>query len=774
MWTIPQAPLSGSRRPPRFREWVAQTGMTGMDMELDVTAGDAGREVKMLRPKFQSAFKARPSVSSSRRSRSALSNIRAAYLGTNAEEGADDLVSTIAESVGRPASATSESTNTRLQRELAGLRTGDDAVKYFARHGDNSTVKVLYCNRQPDKDDSGSAACSLVIVPEHKIKPEHFTISANGVFHVCPGEMSECTPLSEWMHQNMMYSVLKSMPFFKLFAYHKNFQQWRRNARYEGFCRQRQRLSRSSFLAKPLFAAPLAKVHRLLTDVQELPLLLLSQETQRLTDFTCTQFEARSNPCTGAHVQIERKQDKISEILAEVVASVQQACAKAHASHGQSKHQSKSKSIVQEKQEAREQAQRLQICERDLESLESFIQLADFMFQGARVASVMDAALSFSKRLENGHRMFTVDVRFECDGLVLNPSREDFSRELARLWDGTLQSVSSVPSLTSSHQFKKHFASGYKNHQTVEEILQKCGMYKQRVDHIEEVIFEQLGAAEVSTNEQYMRYHHIYKFGEEWDENAFGREAHTFESLSGQIRLMSEFTGELAGFRLHRTCGVIHVNASGLRSMLEPIPERGLSATMRSLASLAHEKCVLTNQQLSTATKALDERCSTPQSVATYKVLCEATETQLLRSEEVMYNLEDAWRLLMKHGFRITAEDQLQLEVLRTRRRDLEEVKLPQAKAYLASLLMQQQQQNQSSPPPEPEIVVTLHASQGDTHDWSLTCEAGGQLRPAVSASVTIEEASVTIEEAPVESVASLLRRRASEERLLGRGGPPT
>ena len=46
---------------------------------------------------------------------------------------------------------------------------------------------------------------------------ESFAISATGVVRICKGQPSEFTSLPEWMHQSLMYHVLKSMRFFKYF-----------------------------------------------------------------------------------------------------------------------------------------------------------------------------------------------------------------------------------------------------------------------------------------------------------------------------------------------------------------------------------------------------------------------------------------------------------------------------------------------------------------------------------------------------------------------------
>lgn len=369
--------------------------------------------------------------------------------------------------------------------------------------------------------------------------------------------------------------------------------------------------------------------------------------------------------------------------------------------------------MSQEKEEAREEAKRQQTAERDLASVGNFIRLADYMFQGARVSCVMDAAVSFSRRLVSGNRMFAVDAHFDQAGVVLSPSREDFSQELGRLWEGALQAMSTLPSLKSAYQVKNYVPLNQTASHTVEELLSKSGMYQNEVNHIENSVLEQLGAAEVSANEQYMRYHNIYKFGKEWNADAFAKEAQTLEGLSTQIRHMSELKEELKGFRLHRPSGIFMVHGAGLRGILEPIPEQGLAVMMRLSASIAHDKCILTSQQILTATKALDERPTSPETVKTYQVVCDSVEAQLLASEAVVDDLESTWRLLAKQGYRIAVEDQLQLDMLQKKRRSLDEVKLPQAKAYLANL---------PPPPAEPDIVVTVHASPRGEHDWSLTC----------------------------------------------------
>mmetsp|Transcript_39288 Transcript_39288/g.61234 ORF Transcript_39288/g.61234 Transcript_39288/m.61234 type:complete len:843 (-) Transcript_39288:165-2693(-) len=694
-WTIPQVSLVP--RSARFREWVAQSPM---ELEQEMAAWGTNRNLKTMRPKFQSAFSAKASAAPSKRSKSAISGIRAVYLGARDE--ADDI------SIGGKTSATADD-NTRLQQELAQIRNGDDAVKYFARHGHNSKIKVLYCNRLPVEEATETSPFSLVVVPEHKVKPEHFTISANGVFHVCPGEMSECIPLSEWMHHGIMSSVLRAMPFFKLYAFRKNFHFWRSGARHEAFCRQRQQLSRKCFFAKPLFVKPLAKMGRLANDVKDIPLLRLSQDCTRLGDFSEAQSSVRSNSSTGARIQLERKQEAMLSVIEGLIASVQRALSEASRDVNSSTKSAKSKSMVQEKQDARDRAKRCQFVEHDLKSIGSFIRLAEYMFQGARVESVLDAVSAFHQRLDSSQRMFVADAFFTSHDVALSPSSQEFSEELQKLWGGILQTVNSVPRISAAAPLQKWVDSCISD-LTVAEIIGANDVYRERVNHVEGLIFDQLHSAHQIASEQYLRFHHIYEFGLMWDEEEVANQKHTIESLSKQILRMDEFKAELSQFRAHRAVGIIYVHGAQLRSILDPVPERALLILRQRLVSLTREKCSVVSQMLDTMIKGLDDKptASEMERASAYNRLVDSVESQLPKLVDVVDEVDSARHVMTQQALRVSMEDQLSYEMLHTRLSDLEQVKLPQAKAHRDTLF--------------PDLVVTVHVAPGEKDDWSLTC----------------------------------------------------
>lgn len=111
-------------------------------------------------------------------------------------------------------------------KELKKIRTGEDAISFFAKNGNTTPVKFLYCNRASEISKN-FRPYDLLVVPEKEIHAEYFTISAQGVVHVMPknsdGSATTFYSLADWMHQSKMFNLLTSMKFFKHYLIGKIF-----------------------------------------------------------------------------------------------------------------------------------------------------------------------------------------------------------------------------------------------------------------------------------------------------------------------------------------------------------------------------------------------------------------------------------------------------------------------------------------------------------------------------------------------------------------------
>lgn len=149
------------------------------------------------------------------------------------------------------------------------LPQGDDAINFFAQYGANSPIKFVHLVRANKGHDF--PPYDLVVVNPRECAGDYYLMSSAGLVHVCHGEPSEFTPLSEWMRQSTMFNMLQSIRFFKCYLHSKCFKLWRDNVRYKLFCQQRRKLSHRLFLAKDSFAGPYVELRRHMIDTQVHP-----------------------------------------------------------------------------------------------------------------------------------------------------------------------------------------------------------------------------------------------------------------------------------------------------------------------------------------------------------------------------------------------------------------------------------------------------------------------------------------------------------------------
>jgi hypothetical protein len=217
--------------------------------------------------------------------------------------------------------------------EVSLFRNGDEAISFFARNASNTPVKFVYCNRRdamPDDSEfslrhipngGGSGVLGefrpydLVVVPRKHALKEYFTISSAGVVHLKPDEPSEFLSLADWMRASTLFNVLTAIRTFKYYMATKVFRMWRASVRHQLYVQQRQRLSRSLFLAKESFCGPLLEVNRQLNEMQAIRLTTLKQQTLPVSDFIKDQTDRRTD--AG---------NKFSEFIDKLQAVVDKVC----------------------------------------------------------------------------------------------------------------------------------------------------------------------------------------------------------------------------------------------------------------------------------------------------------------------------------------------------------------------------------------------------------------------------------------------------------------
>jgi len=265
------------------------------------------------------------------------------------------------------------------------------------------------------------------------------------------------------------YSVLTSMNFFRYYIHGKVFSRWRQHARYTVYCHHRRALARQLFLAKPLFAEPLVKIHSIMHEVESVKVMSIGLNQYTLEGFAKEQDSVRGKAGTGAPKELEKCHDSVVSELDRLVDKVNQSTETSPQIDEHAAVRPRMKSMVQKNKHERDNARRHQLATHDQGMLGDCIRLVDYMFTACLVRVVINAAVEFFQRVESQNKMFSISVSFGEKNMLFDPRLDDFLQTLSTLWQGASQVVNAVPSFLSVRQYESHVKS--QNHQSADSIL---------------------------------------------------------------------------------------------------------------------------------------------------------------------------------------------------------------------------------------------------------------------------------------------------------------
>lgn len=611
-------------------------------------------------------------------------------LGESATTPVNDMAMTAAEDLlqGQPDEEWDE--EAMLKRELAKLHTGEDVIAFFAKNGSNSSVKIVYCKRKEHVDPTEFRPYDLEVISKlmegstvstaAKLG-EHFTISATGVVHVCPGQQSEHMSLGDWMHQCLMYNVLTSMNFFKYYIHGKVFGRWKQHSRFTTYCHARKLLVRRLFLSKPLFVNPLVKIQSLMHEVESVKVLNIGSNTYDLANFEKEQAMVRSSTgATGTQKELEELHNQIVAALDKLVTAVSQS------TEPQSQElqpgRPRMKSMVQEKKEASDNARRHRLAVHDKKMLGDCVRLVDYMFQACLAKVVINAAVEFFQRVDSSSKMFSISVAFGEKNMVFDPCLEDFIEMLFKLWRASVQVVNGIPSLLSEAHYAKHLTHAVANSQTVESILNNNWQFNHYTAAVRERIQADINTAQKFSDKHFEMFRRIHDYGNNWDEKAYVAAA-SAQDLASEMSLMRDFQSDLDKYKQHHHVGIIMINGSNLRESLQPVPKEGLTAMKRGLEDIARKKCEVVKRRFDQANKALDVRPTSLTAFADYIKAFNEIKNLEPELEEAREEVESMYQLLRQYNVRVGGTELENLEFLQAKGSEFAERKLNEADAYI-------------------------------------------------------------------------------------------
>ena len=476
---------------------------------------------------------------------------------------------------------------------MDGIHTGEDAINFFARYGSDTPVKFV--NLMQNLEDKVYRPYDLMVMTPYDEQHVHdyYTMSAAGIVHVCPGQPSECTPLSNWLRQSMMFNILRNIPFYKYYLHRKAFTIWKDNVRFLLFTKQRKRISDRYFLARNTSCAPIIEIKKHLLDVQNVKLLHLELRSCDKTFF----MEQQSSSCLQASSQFEESIRKIISEVENVMLDVtslhtsvlQDDDGQGGVLYNDGANPEKAKSLVKIQEEKAERKHTKARAIYEFNTLSEFIRLVDYLTVETLASITINVARSFYEELMKPRKVgiFETTVRFSSEDTVFSPTCNEIRDCLDKLSDMMVNTVSNVNRVS----YLNANVSKSSNHTgpNIQSIIRENREFRKVSRLIQEKISTDFERAQdhVLTFESVRP---IYLFNATWDFAAYKAKHQDLSSLKAMLEHVINWNKELDKLR-NKPIGVLEVDSKRLKGELNPMRDARLVEIKDYMKDIASEKC---------------------------------------------------------------------------------------------------------------------------------------------------------------------------------------
>lgn len=476
---------------------------------------------------------------------------------------------------------------------MKGIKTGDDAINFFARYGSDTPIKFVFLVQNNDSKHYNPYDLRVIENP-HDTPMEHYAMSSAGIVHIIPGQPSECMELSAWLRQSMFFNILRNIPFYKYYLHAKAFTIWKENVRFLLFSKQRKRISDKYFFARKTSCDPLIEIKKHLLEIQNVKLLHLELKCCDKNTF----MEQQNSACTAAGQLFEESIRKIIGEVQNVIVEVNAL----HASvmqeddtHGgivynDGTNPEKAKSLVKLQQEKQERKATKTRAIHEHSTLPDFIRLVDYLTVETLVSLTINVADLFYEELMKVRKVgiFETTIRFTDTNTVFSPTAYEIKEALEKLLDMMISAVSNVNRVSYLNPNKNSSltSSGGPN---IQAIIRENRQFKNIAVEIQQKItldFEK-AAEHVLTFESIRP---IYTFNANWNFAVYKAEHQELSSLKGMLEHIINWNKELDKLR-NKPIGTLEVDSKRLKNELYPMREARLSEIKDYMKDIASEKC---------------------------------------------------------------------------------------------------------------------------------------------------------------------------------------
>eukprot|EP00605_Chrysophyceae_sp_TOSAG23-4_P000859 GSChrysophyteH1.ASY1.ANO1.950.1 assembled CDS len=470
---------------------------------------------------------------------------------------------------------------------LGGLQTGDDAINFFARFGSETGVKFVHLKEV--KDSKVYAPYDLVRVETPvPVGEEYYTMSPAGIVWHCPGENSECIPLSAWMRHGMLFKILRNIGFYKYFLHRKIFNTWRDNVRFLLFAKQRKSVGSRLYMTRKTTINAILCIKKHLMNVQSVRLLYVDGRTLEKDVFV----EQQTQNCIKSGTLFEEAMRNVTNEVQTVIHQIQNMHSKASVDPNNQAVAynddvpEKHKSLLRLRQEKVERIAMRKQAKLEYATLPAFIRFIDYLTVEALVSIAITTLQSFyddfTKHRKNG--VFETMVRFNASGSYFSPTCGELQSVMDRLIEIMVNSVGNLNRV--AYLNNKSQSSGA----SIQSIVRNDRKFCETIHSIKSRLEQDFERAEEHAH-SYDSVRPIYDFNATWDFAAFKAEQHDMNTYKSMMQMINDWNKELEKLR-NRPIGVLEIDSKRLKNELNPLREARLTEIKSFIMENARAKCL--------------------------------------------------------------------------------------------------------------------------------------------------------------------------------------
>ena len=559
---------------------------------------------------------------------------------------------------------------------IAGVKTGEDAIAFFALHGDQSPVKFIHFNSAAaaSKSSFNFRPYDLVRVHPKKVNPEHYIMSAAGLVHVVGGEPSNFVPLPEWTRESTLFNVVGNIRFFKNYLVMKSFLMWATYKKYRVYCRKRDNLEQSFFLARRTFCEPLLQVQSNLTEIQTVPLMDLekpqqqkpypSEESSETENFAAVQGKATQNAAKILEAVVEKAYSVVKKVCESAMLTMKKFDEEPLIADGLDEKARKSKSIVHLKQEQAARRAAHAVAVREYGLLCNFIRLVDYMV----VQNVIHLAIGWQAQfvetlaaIRDRSGLLEIGVYFTDTATEFTPALEKVLAMFSKLSADSKLMLDSIPRIVYTAPFKFHIMNVVTDAPRVGEIVHSSTAYAEAAQHVLNTIHRDFNDAATYTK-QFDIVRPIYDDHQKWDHDGYAQQEHTVESLKADLERLAIWDDNLdRNLRPQHVLGILYVETRNLKKTLRPLLDEIEGDVKGYLKKFALERCTEVLKEFRARMGALNDEPKTLKQFAEYvKKMTELAEKDI-ELQGMVAGIESLQGLITKHNVKLSADHKVLL-----------------------------------------------------------------------------------------------------------------